>query len=97
MGSTTANDGWDWNLSERADDQFSQLDAEIQERIVAKLDEVVSSEWCEPANFLEPVTNSPFRKLRVGNYRLGCRVSHDERVLRVESIRKRDGAYSDDD
>jgi mRNA interferase RelE/StbE len=62
-----------------------------------KLDEVVSSEWREPGDYLEPLTNSPFKKLRVGDYRLGCRLLHDERLLRVESVRSRGGAYTADD
>lgn len=84
-------------LSPRARDQFEQLDEEVQERLVSKLDEVVSSEWRNPADFLEPLTGSPFQKLRIGGYRLGCRLRRDEYVLRVESIRKREGAYSGDD
>jgi mRNA-degrading endonuclease RelE of RelBE toxin-antitoxin system len=84
-------------FSPRADDQFERLDTQTQEEIVSKLDEVVTSEWRDPEDFLEPITGSPFKKLRVGGYRLGCRLRHDNRVLRVESIRKREGAYSDDD
>ena len=94
---TTSDDEWDWAFSPRADDQFSQLDTETQKRIISKLDEVVSSEWREPSDFLEPLTNSPFQKLRVGDYRLGCRLLREERVLRVESIRSRSGAYTADD
>jgi len=98
MPSTESNDRqWDWALSPRADTQFDQLDDETKERITSKLDEVVSSEWREPADFLEPLTGSPFQKLRVGGYRLGCRVRHEEQLLRIESIRKREGAYSGDD
>ena len=88
---------WDWAFSPRAEDQFAQLDDDIQERIMDKLDEVVSSEWREPGDYLEPLTNSPFKKLRVGDYRLGCRLVHDERLLRVESVRSRSGAYTADD
>jgi mRNA interferase RelE/StbE len=88
---------WDWVLSPRADDQFEELDHETQERVASKLDEVVSSEWRDPEDFLEPVTGSPFQKLRVGGHRLGCRVNHDQQVVRVESVRKREGAYSGDD
>lgn len=98
MDSTGSDDEtWDWVFSPRADNQFDQLDNETKQRIVSKLDEVVSSEWRAPAEFLEPLTGSPFQKLRVGSYRLGCRVNHDNQVLRVESIRKREGAYSGDD
>lgn len=67
MGSTASDDEWDWKLSPRADDQFSQLDSETQQRIVSKLDEVVAAEWRHPEEFLEPLTNSPFQKLRIGD------------------------------
>ena len=97
MGSNDDGEEWEWVLSRRADSQFNQLDEETQQRIVSKLGEVVSSEWRDPDDFLEPLTGSPFQKLRVGGYRLGCRLRHDERVLRVESIRKREGACSGDD
>lgn len=99
MGST-ASDGdeeWDWIFSPRAERQFEQLEQETKERIVSKLDEIVSSEWRDPQDFLEPITNSPFQKLRVGGYRLGCRLLLEKYVLRVESIRKREGAYKADD
>ena len=97
MGSNDDGEEWEWVLSPRADSQFNQLDEETQQRIVSKLGEVVSSEWRDPDDFLEPLTGSPFQKLRVGGYRVGCRLRHDEQVLRVESIRKREGAYSGDD
>lgn len=91
------SEAWDWEFSPRAETQFSQLTAESQQRIIDKLDEVVSSEWRSPDEFLDPLTNSPFQKLRVGDYRLGCRIHSDSQTLRVESVRKRDGAYKGDD
>lgn len=94
---SAGSDDWDWSFSPRADGQFASLEPEVQERIVSKLDEVVNSEWREPDAFLEPLTGSPFQKLRVGDYRLGCRLVRDDRLLRVESIRKRSGAYTADD
>lgn len=97
MGPTTSDDDWDWEFSPRAETQFAQLGAQRQQRIIDKLDEVVSSEWRSPGDFLEPLTNSPFRKLRVGDYRLGCRLHRSSKTLRVESVRKRDGAYKGDD
>lgn len=84
-------------MSTRAEDQFSKLDSNTQERIVSKLDEVIASKWREPKDYLEPLTGSPFSKLRVGSYRIGCRLVGDDHVLRLESIRKREGAYSGDD
>jgi mRNA-degrading endonuclease RelE of RelBE toxin-antitoxin system len=97
MVPTTSDDGWGWELSPRAESQLAALQSDTQQQIIDKLEEVVSSEWREPAEFLESLTNSPFQKLRVGGYRLGCRVLRETQVVRVESIRKREGAYKGDD
>jgi mRNA-degrading endonuclease RelE of RelBE toxin-antitoxin system len=97
MGPTTSDEDWDWEFSPRAENQFAQVDSDTQQRIIDKLDEVVSSEWRDPDEFLEPLTNSPFQKLRVGGYRLGCRLYRESMTLRVESVRKREGAYKGDD
>jgi len=97
MAPTTSEDGWEWELSPRAESQLAERQPNTQQQIIDKLDEVVSSEWRDPGDFLDPLTNSPFQKLRVGGYRLGCRLRRDSQVLRVESIRKREGAYKGDD
>ncbi|MBX0325203.1 type II toxin-antitoxin system RelE/ParE family toxin [Halomicroarcula sp. F13] len=97
MDPTASDEGWDWEFSPRAETQFAQLDSDTQQRIIDKLDDVVSSEWRDPDEFLEPLTNSPFQKLRVGGYRLGCRLHRESTLLRVESVRKREGAYKGDD
>ena len=88
---------WNWVFSPRAEQQLGQLRPSTQQRIIDKLDDVVTSEWREPVAFLEPLQNSPFQKLRVGDYRLGCRVLNESQTIRVESIRKREGAYKGDD
>ena len=77
--------------------QFEGLDIHIQDRISAKLDEVVESEWREPADYLEPLTGGPFSKLRVGQYRLACVLDYDGLVLEVHRIEHRSGAYTADD
>lgn len=97
MGPTTRDDAWDWTFSPRAESQFAELPADDQQRIIDKLDEVAGSEWRDPDDFLEPLTGSPFQKLRVGGYRLGCRLRREPKLLRVESVRKREGAYKGDD
>jgi mRNA-degrading endonuclease RelE of RelBE toxin-antitoxin system len=97
MAQTGSDDEWDWEFSPRAESQFSQLSGSDQQRVIDKLDEVVTSPWRRPGDFLESLTNSPFQKLRVGDYRLGCRLRTDSEILRVESVRKRDGAYKGDD
>lgn len=68
----TSDDRWAWKFTPCSADQFVPLDPPVQDRIVSKLDEVVGSEWREPADYLEPLTGGPFSKLRVGQYRLAC-------------------------
>ncbi|QLH81198.1 type II toxin-antitoxin system RelE family toxin [Halosimplex pelagicum] len=97
MGQTRSDDEWNWEFSPRGESQFAQIDPSTQDRIMDKLDEVVSSEWRDPSDFLEPLTGSPYQKLRVGGYRVGCRLHHQTKTLRVESVRKREGAYNGDD
>ncbi|MFB6180156.1 MAG: type II toxin-antitoxin system RelE/ParE family toxin [Halorientalis sp.] len=97
MGATRSDDEWDWEFSPRAETQFAQLESASQQRIIDKLEEIVTSEWRDPEEYLESLTNSPFQKLRVGDYRLGCRLRRESMLLRVESVRKRDGAYKGDD
>lgn len=44
---------WTWKFTQRAADQFDELDSHIQDRIVSKLDEIVDSEWRDPGDYLE--------------------------------------------
>lgn len=88
---------WDWELTDRAERQFSNLTPRLQDRIIEKLNEVVTNEWRDPPDFLEPIRNSPYEKLRVGDYRLGCIVDSETNTITVGSIRPREGAYDGDD
>lgn len=89
---------WDWHLTESARRQFDNLDDYMRERIAEKLDEIVENPWREPPEHLEPLSGAPHSKLRIGPYRLGCRVDHEESILYVLTIRKRGGdAYRGDD
>ena len=89
--------GWTWQFTQRAAIQFDGLDPHIQDRIVTKLDEIIDSDWREPADYLEPLTGGPFAKLRVGQYRLACVLDHDSMVVEVHRIEHRSGAYTADD
>ena len=89
--------GWTWQFTPQAATQFDGLDPHIQDRIVTKLDEIIDSDWREPADYLEPLTGGPFAKLRVGQYRLACVLDHDSMVVEVHRIEHRSGAYTADD
>ena len=91
------SEGWTWAFTPRAADQFADLDGHVQDRIVSKLDEVVASEWREPADYLEPLTGGPFEKLRIGQYRLACTLDRKQNMLEVHRIEHRSGAYTADD
>lgn len=88
---------WIWAFAPRAADQFDDLDGHVQDRIVSKLDEVIASEWREPADYFEPLTGGPFEKLRIGQHRLACTLDRTENVLEVHRIEHRSGAYTADD
>ena len=49
---------WTWELSDRAADGLGALDAETQQRIIDKLDDVVSDEFREPPDFAKPLTGA---------------------------------------
>lgn len=85
---------WTWSFTPRAAGQFESLDAHVQDCIVSKLDEIVSSEWRDPDDFLEPVAGGPFSKLRIGQYRLACVLDRDDHVLEVHRIEHRSGTYT---
>jgi mRNA interferase RelE/StbE len=92
------SDDWDWQLTESAHQQFDSLDAYARERITNKLDEIVTDQWRDPPEYLEPLQGAPHDKLRVGPFRLGCRADCEAAILYVLAIKKRGGnAYRGDD
>lgn len=93
----TSASEWSWELTDRAEGELTELDPQLRARVVEKLDDIVDHEWRDPPEFLVPVRDSPYDKLRVGSLRLGCVVNDESRVLVVGSIRPRDSAYEGDD
>lgn len=92
------SNAWDWELTDTAKGQFDGLDEYARERISSKLDQIVTDQWREPPDYLEPLSGVPHQKLRVGPFRLGCRVDRGEQVVYVLTVKKRGGdAYRGDD
>jgi mRNA interferase RelE/StbE len=61
-------------------------------------DEVVDDPWREPADHVEPLKGAAHGKLRIGPFRLGCRVDREANVLWILRIRRCGGdAYRGDD
>jgi len=89
---------WDWELTDTARRDFDGLDEYARDRIASKLDGIVTDDWRDPPEHLEPLHGAPHEKLRIGPFRLGCRVDRTEQILYVLRIRKRGGdAYRSDD
>jgi mRNA-degrading endonuclease RelE of RelBE toxin-antitoxin system len=49
------------------EDDLDELSSADQDRILDKLDEIVSSPWRDPPEHGEPLRNSPYKKVRVGS------------------------------
>lgn len=88
---------WSWRLSSTAQSDFESLEADEQERIKDKLDEICETPWRDPPEYGEPLQGSPYRKVRVGEFRLSVTFLHDDHEMVVARIKRRGGAYTADD
>jgi len=88
---------WEWRLASSAQSDFDALPADSRDQITNKLDEICSSPWREPPDYGEPLHNTPFRKIRIGTYRLSVTFLQEERTILVARIKERGGAYTADD
>jgi len=50
-----------------------------------------------PAGLREPLQNSPYKKIRVGEFRLSVSFRQDDQRLVVARVKRRGGAYTADD
>lgn len=91
------SDGWNWELSSNAQGDLDALTPEEQERILDKLDQIVDSPWRDPPEYGEPLQNSPYRKVRVGEFRLSVIFRRSQQRMVVARIKRRGGAYTADD
>lgn len=91
------SDRWTWELASKAQDDMDALSTDEQDRILDKLDEIVESPWRDPPDYGEPLQNSPYRKIRVGEFRLSVSFRQSDRKLVVARVKRRGGAYTADD
>jgi mRNA interferase RelE/StbE len=89
--------GWTWELSRNAQDDLDVVSATDQEQIIEKLDEIVDSPWRDPPDYGEPLQNSPYKKIRIGEFRLSVIFRQEDQRLVVARIKRRGGAYDADD
>jgi mRNA-degrading endonuclease RelE of RelBE toxin-antitoxin system len=88
---------WTWELASDARADLAALSPAEQDRIIEKLDEIVDSPWRDPPDYGEPLQNSPYRKIHVGEFRLSVAFHRETQRLVVARIKQRDGAYTADD
>lgn len=90
------SEGWTWELSKRAAGGLKGLDTETQQRILDKLDAVVSDEFREPPDFAKPLTGAkPWQSLRVGDYRAIVRFHREKRRMEVGAVGHRSSIYDE--
>ena len=90
------SDAWTWELSDRAADGLGSLDGETQQRVLDKLDDVVSDEFREPPEFAKPLTGvKRWQSLRVGDYRVIARFDRETRVVQVGAVGHRSSIYEE--
>lgn len=46
---------WDWELTDTSRRDFDALDDQARDRIASKFDEIVTDEWSDPPDYLEPL------------------------------------------
>jgi mRNA interferase RelE/StbE len=91
------NDEWTWEFRQSAKDAITNLDSDSQRRITQKLDDIVTDEWREPPEYIEPLTGARHGKIRVGDFRLGAEANYRTETIVVFSIDHRSGAYEPGD
>jgi mRNA-degrading endonuclease RelE of RelBE toxin-antitoxin system len=85
---------WTWELSERAAEGMKALDAGTQQRVLDKLDDVVSDEFRDPPEFAKPLTGlKPWQSPRVGDYRTIVRSDEEGQVMQVGAVGHRSSIY----
>jgi len=68
-------------------DGLRALDEEPQQRILNKVDDVVSDEFRDPPDFAKPPTGAkPWQSLRVGDYRAVVRFNRETRAMQVDVV-----------
>jgi len=89
-----SDDAWAWELSSTAQDDIGSLDPAEQDQILDKLDEIIDSPWRDPPDYGEPLRNSPYKKIRIGEFRLSVTfqpetsgsLSHESNVVAVRTL-----------
>lgn len=91
------DEGWTWHFTPTAQDDLDTIEREACDQITDKLDDICESPWRDPPDYGEPLQNSPYKKVRVGQFRLSVTFDRTNSTIIVTRIKRRDGAYTADD
>jgi hypothetical protein len=61
-----SDNDWTWELAQTGQGDLASLSSAEQERILNKLDEIVTSPWRDPPDYGEPLQNSPQEQAQIG-------------------------------
>jgi len=76
-------------FSKKAEEQLFKLPEELQKRIVNHLERIK----IRPYHFVEKLVNTPYFKLRVGDYRLILDIKNKELLIFVIKVGHRKNIY----
>lgn len=91
------SEGWSWQLAPPAQDDLDDLNRTDRNQILDKIDDICDSPWRDPPGYGEPLQNSPYKKVRVGQFRLSVTFDRTDNVMVIARIKRRSGAYTADD
>jgi len=77
-------------FSQTAEKQLNKLNREIQERIIAVLERI----RFKPFHFVKKLINSPYYRLRVGDYRVILDIQKNKLIIFVIELGHRKNIYN---
>ncbi len=93
------SDGEEWSIrfTDTGKADFLALEADDQDQLRNKLTDIVESPWRDPPDYGEPLQNSPYKKVRIGQFRLSVTFDRTDNEMAIARIKRRSGAYTADD
>ncbi len=80
---------WKVIYSDKAQKDLDHIHPDIAKKVILLMDEIA----LDPYGLLEKMTNSPFYKFRIGQYRGIVHVINDKLILHVFKIKHRSQIY----
>ncbi len=82
---------WKIIYSDKAQKDLDHIGPDIAKKVILLMDEIA----LDPYGLLEKMTNSPFHKFRIGQYRGIVHVINDKLILHIFKIKHRSQVYKE--